>query len=198
MGLSPRGKRAYWEARYRREHGGAASPNWHGDEEDVVVWMNAMVLAEQDNVGPWDALLIAVKRRSARVRWCDSVAEHIMVRHRAELTPGHEDYDPERAGDPDVPPAEVRRWLAESRNEERLMTRAAKMAIDAGVADAMIRRVKFEGAKMADALVAGLDVLELTHEQRMKALGAMQDVISQFSAGPATGPGVIEGGTPDD
>jgi hypothetical protein len=139
-----------------------------------------MELATEDNVSPWDALLLAVKRRAARVRWCDGVAEHLMASHRARCMPDSDEYDPEYAAlrDPEVPPQEVRTWLTESRNEERIMTRAAKMAVDAGVADAMIKRVQREGQIMSDALMSALDALNLTQDQRLLALSKMHESLS--------------------
>jgi len=96
---------------------------------------------------------------------------------------------------PDVPNDTVRTWLIESRNEERLLTRAAKMAIDAGVADALVRRIELEGQLAVDALVAGLDVLDLPGEQRMLALSAMHDKLAggtgTFSVRPSI-EGVVE------
>jgi hypothetical protein len=160
----------------------------------VEIWMNTMNLADEENVSPWDALLIAVKRRSARVRWCDSVVQHIIDEHRKRCLL-------EGEGDPDVPPDDARKWLTESRNEERLMTRAAKMAVDAGVADAMIRRVEREGQLMADAMFAALDTLDLSHEQRMMALNKMQEIIAKTLPTPIADqsqPKIIEQAPPLD
>ena len=83
-----------------------------------------------------------------------------------------------------MPGAEVRVWLVESRNEERLLTRAAKMAIDAGVAKMMVERDQLAGRLLADALVAGLDKLNLTADQRMQALGEAQKVFLSAAGDP--------------
>jgi hypothetical protein len=158
--------------------------------------MQAMALGSEENVSPWDALLLAVKRRAARVRYCDEVAEHVVAAHKSKCDERSVDYDAEYAAvhDPDVPPREARDWLMESRNEERLMTRAAKMAVDAGVADAMIRRVEREGQLMMDAMLAALDVLGLTQDQRLMALEAMHTKIALSAPNPR----VIEGNVEPD
>jgi len=109
---------------------------------------------------------LAVRRRAARVQWVDNVITEIIKQHI--------DSD----GDPNIPPDEVKPWLMESRKEEQLMVRSAKLAIDAGVAEAVVRRLEMEGKVITDALVAGLDSLELTPEQRMTALSVMHNQLT--------------------
>lgn len=134
--------------------------------------MTVFDVAAELDITPWDALLIAVKRRAARVRWTDEmVAAAIAQQKHDELHDLDPDYPPDPAR-PFVPGEQALTWLAESRNEEKLLTRAAKAAIDAGVAEAIIRRVQMEGRLVTEALVAGLDALDLTADQRMAALDA--------------------------
>jgi hypothetical protein len=132
--------------------------------------MDAFNAAAEIEISPWDALLVAVRRRAARVRWVDSVIEEMVTQHKKEME--HEGID-----NP-LPPDGVRVWMEESRREERMFTRSAKMAVDAGVADAVVRRLELEGRLVTDALVAGLDVLPLTPEQRLRALTTMHNVLS--------------------
>lgn len=174
VALPKRSRRAYQEAHYRKIHG-EPSPAWQGSEYEVEVWMDAFNVAAQENVSPWDALLIAVKRRAARVAWVDNVISALMEQHKRECIETGE-------GDPNVPPDTVRKWMAESRNEERLMTRSAKMAVDAGVADALVRRWEIEGKLTTAALIAGLDSLDLTPDQRLKALSTMHNALAGDTA----------------
>lgn len=139
--------------------------------------------AAEVDMSPWDALTVAVRRRAARVQWVDHIIENIMKVHVAE------------GGSADVPPEAVRPWLAESRNEERLMTRAAKMAVDAGVADAVVRRLEMEGRIVTDAMIAGLDAIDLTVDQRLKVLSTMHSQLSGLPAAAAHP--VIEGTVTD-
>lgn len=134
----------------------------------------AFDLAEYEDVSPWDALLLAVKRRAARVRTVDGILDAAWDEHR-RLCAADPTY-----GNPDVPSDDVRKWLTESRNEERLLSRSAKMAVDAGVAKIMVERNQLEGKLIADVIVASLDVLDLTSEQRMRALTEAQ---RQLTAG---------------
>lgn len=135
------------------------------------------IASQEENVTPWDALLKSVRRRAARVTLVDSFLEAAWAQHRADCAA----HDGEPGWNPDVPGAEVRRWLTESRNEERLLARTSKMAIDAGVAKMLVERDRLEGRLLADALVAGLDILNLTAEQRMQALGAAQRALTAIA-----------------
>lgn len=190
--LPKRSRKAYVEALYRREHGGQRSPEWHGSEYEVMIWMSAFEISMDEDISPWDALLLAVKRRAARVRWDDQIIQEILNEHRAKCDPESERYNVEYSAthNPEIPPGEVRQWTAESRNEERIMTRAAKMAVDAGVADAVVRRIELEGRMVTDAMIAGLDVLNLSPDDRMRALTTMHGKLAGL---PADGPAEIEG-----
>lgn len=159
MAMSRSARRAYQEA-HRRRINGHPTEGWVGAESLVEVWCHVFEIAGESEITPWDALLLAVRRRARRVEWCDAMAQAALEIVRAE-----------RGADA-LPDDSVRAWLTESRNEERLMTRSAKMAIDAGVAEAVIRRLELEGRLVTETLVAGLDALELTPDQRMHALEA--------------------------
>lgn len=169
---------------------GVVSPTWElrpGSLGDLEVWMTAFDIANDADISPWDALLLAVKRRAARVRAVDRIIDTAWDDHRklCEADPGY--------GNPEVPNAEVRTWMIESRNEERLMTRAAKMAVDAGVAEAVVRRLELEGQLAVDALMAGLDALDLAPDARVRALSAMHSKLTQMSGSEAQPGLAIEG-----
>jgi hypothetical protein len=145
--------------------------------------MNAFDIATEENVSPWDALLLAVRRRAGRVRIIDRSINAAWDDHRRWC----QENDGAEGANPDVPNEIVRSLLVESRNEERLLTRAAKMAIDAGVAKMLVERDQVAGRVLADALVAGLDTLDLTTEQRMNALGEAQKVFLAADADELAG-----------
>jgi hypothetical protein len=148
---------------------------------DIEVWLMAMEIADSRNITPWDALLLAVRRRAARVQWVDAQVQAVLAKHNMDDTLTPEDKA--------IAPPEVLEWLEESRREEVLMIRSAKLAIDAGVAEAVVRRLELEGKLVTNALIAGLDSLELTPEQRMNALATMH---KQLMSGIDNG-NVIEG-----
>jgi hypothetical protein len=118
---------------------------------DEEVWRMARELADEHDVTPWDALLGVVRRRSARVAWVDE-----QLLHASE--------------DPTATRETIQSWLAESRREDTLLGRAAKAAIDAGVAERVVRNHELEGHLMATVLDAVLTQLNLDPDQRVLAL----------------------------
>jgi hypothetical protein len=195
--LSKSSRRAYYEVYYKRAHG-ESSPEWKqrpGSQVELEIWMDAFDIAAEENVSPWDALLQSVRRRAARVIVIDRIIQAAWDQHRGLCEQAEEG----SRLDPNVPPEEVCIWMGESRNEERLLTRASKMAIDAGVAKMLIERDQLEGRLLADALVAGLDALDLTTEQRMTALGEAQKTLTAIAGiDEVVGPSAIPGVQTDD
>jgi hypothetical protein len=122
-----------------------------------------MELAKIEGIGPHEALLKLVSASMGRAAYMDMVLEAALARHVAD------------GGDPMEPPASMRPWLKESRAERSTAGRMAKAAVDAGVMEALGRRLDMEGGLVADALTAALDALGLPPEERMKALGAAQE-----------------------
>lgn len=122
----------------------------------------AQEIAAERNITPHEALLDLVRTATARAAWVDGVIAQQMRDHV------------DAGGDPLKPPSEVKSWLGQSRLERKLAATTAKQAVDAGVMVALERRLDLEGELVAAALSAALDVLDLDHEQRVRALGAAQ------------------------
>jgi hypothetical protein len=122
----------------------------------------AQELAAERNVTPHEALLGLVRTASSRAAWTDTVIVNAMREHV------------EAGGDPLKPPDGMLPWLRQSREERKLAATTAKQAVDAGVMVALERRLDLEGELVATALGAALDSLELSHDQRVAALGAAQ------------------------
>lgn len=133
----------------------------------------AQELAAERNVTPHEALLGLVRTASSRAAWTDTVIVNAMREHV------------EAGGDPLKPPDEVLPWLRQSREERKLAATTAKQAVDAGVMVALERRLDLEGELVATALSAALDSLELSHEQRVAALGAAQQHLLGAGEDPA-------------
>jgi hypothetical protein len=146
-------------------HFGYGSCEVHGGRWPQVedAWRQAMELAKSEGTGPIDALLKLVSVSMSRAAYVDLVLEEKLRRHV------------EDGGDPLDPPASMKPWLKESRQERLTAGRLAKAAVDGGVMEALTRRLDMEGGLVADALTAALDSLELEPAQRMKALGAAQE-----------------------
>lgn len=117
----------------------------------------ALEVARELNVSPWEALLLAVRRAAGRVAWVDE-----------QLTLSTRENDGESGA------REVLRWLAESRKERALLARTAKAAVDAGVAERLVRQVELEGRVVAEVLGHVLDRLQLDPDQRVLAFEEAQ------------------------
>jgi hypothetical protein len=122
----------------------------------------AQELAAERNITPHEALLGLVRTATGRAAYVDTI---ITERLREHVDAG---------GNPLDPPPELLPWLRQSREERKVAATTAKQAVDAGVMVALERRLDLEGELVASALGAALDVLELTHEQRVAALEAAQ------------------------
>lgn len=130
-----------------------------------------MEVARELDVSPWEALLKATRLAAGRVAWVDvKLAEAVAASD----------------GEPGSPA--VRRWLDESRRERTLMARTAKAAVDAGVAERLVRQVELEGRLVAEVLGRTLDALELTAEQRQTAFATAHRELLQLEAADGEGP----------
>lgn len=125
-----------------------------------------MRIAGELDVGPWEALGLAVRLAAHRVAWTEQQAERALQ---------------DAAGRADDP--RVLRWLAESRRERALMARTAKSAVDAGVAERLVRQLELEGRLVADAVGHALDALGLDQEQRALAFSVAHRALLEPSAG---------------
>jgi hypothetical protein len=127
-----------------------------------------MRIADEEQISPWDALLRATRLAANRVSWVDQQLAGAIA-----------------ANDGDEAVPVVRGWLKESRNERNLLARTAKAAIDAGVAERLVRQVELEGKLVAEVLGRTLDALELTAEQRQQAFAVAHRELLQLEAGDA-------------
>jgi hypothetical protein len=120
-------------------------------------------LAKINNISPTEAMMSLVRTAMGRAAYMDMILERALKEHI------------DSGGDPLNPPDELKPWLKESRQERMLAARTAKAAVDAGVMEALGRRLEMEGGLVADAVTAAMDVLGLPLEDRMRALGAAQE-----------------------
>lgn len=151
-------------------HAGFGPCAAHGSSSQHRAWELALDVARELDVSPWDALLLSTRRAAGRVAWVDQQLD--------EAT---------RANDGDVDTPAVRRWLKESRLERALLARTAKAAVDAGVAERLVRQVELEGRIVAEALGRALDALELTAEQRQAAYAVAHRELLQLESGDVGG-----------
>lgn len=142
----------------------------------------AREIAGEQKITPQEALLGLVRTAAARAAWTDTIIVAKLRRHVAG------------GGDPDDPPPELVPWLRLSRDERVVAMRTSKAAVDAGVMQALERRLDMEGEVVADALGAVLDVLDLDHDQRVHALGVAQAALAgePLPEAPASAAAVVE------
>lgn len=145
----------------------------------------AIEVADQLNVSPWDALLLEVRRSAGRCAWLDARLAAVVRRddERREVERVLDDRDAGQEDDGGLPRG-AGSLLKESRNERRHLAVVAKAAIDAGVAERLVRQVELEGQLVAAAIVAGLDALALEPEQRARALAAAHTRLNELEAAP--------------
>lgn len=149
------------------KHPGLGTCFWHKGAQRHVeeAWTMAQELASEHHITPHEALLNLVRTATGRAAWIDGVVAAHMQEHVAE------------GGDPFHPPASLNPWLAQSRLERKLAATTAKQAVDAGVMVALERRIDLDGELVAHVLGGVLDKLDLSHEERMNALGTAQQLL---------------------
>lgn len=130
-----------------------------------------MEAAEELDVTPHEALLGFVRQAAGRAAYVDLIIQDQLRKHVDD------------GGDALDPPESIEKWLRHSRMERGLAAKTAKAAVDAGVMVALERRLDLEGSLVADALTAALDVLGLSPDQRMTAMGAAQQRLLAIGPG---------------
>lgn len=151
-------------------HAGYGPCAAHGSSGQHRAWELALDVARELDVSPWDALLLSTRLAAGRVAWVDQ--------QLVEAT---------RAADGDQGAPAVRAWLKESRLERTLLARTAKAAVDAGVAERLVRQVELEGRLVAEVLGRTLDALELTAEQRQVAFATAHRELLQLESSEVEG-----------
>lgn len=102
-------------------------------------------MTRERDISPWEGLLEAVRRAG----WKVTHAEQMLALAEAENDGALE---PTRA---------IAYWRAESRDERRHLARVSKAAIDAGVAEQLVRAAQLEAATMVAVFERTLGALGL-------------------------------------
>lgn len=127
------------------EHEGYGPCHTHeGGRRGARAWRWAMTLARQLDVSPWDALLAAVRISAWKVASYELRLAEVEAQHGADaLKPGELGHA----------------WVDMSLQERRHLARVAKAAVDAGVAERLIRQVELESQVIVRVLGRTLDDL---------------------------------------
>ena len=164
-------------------HPGFGTCSTHGGNKPRIqaAWRKAMTISDVLNVSPWDALLQEVQLSSGRIAWIDKqLVDAVAAEEERRVVAEMEDPGAPRSTGLG---AGVKELMVESRAERRHRATVSKAAIDAGVAERVVRVVEQEGAIVATAIVAALDALSfLTVEQRTIAVAAAHSSLLALSA----------------
>jgi len=143
------------------------------------------------DVGPADALLQEIQRTAGHVAW---LGNEIARMERDELTWGlyEENVEPDIENkDGDIITTQVTgKWKADShilykmyRDERKHLVTAAKMALDAGVNERIVRMYEQVGDVFVGMIDRILDRLQLTDEQRVMVPGIVTAELTALTNG---------------
>lgn len=144
-------------AGWRTQHRGAGPCLGHERRRGrgTGAWIVAHAFARALEVTPWEGLLWAVRIAAGRVAFCE-----------AKLSTADDDEDLEPGG-------RLIHWVKQAELWHDKLARVSKLAVDAGVAERLVRQVELEAALMLRATTLTLDELGLDEDQRSRALGIM-------------------------
>lgn len=137
-------------------------------ERAAGAWMMAHVIAKALDISPWEALLLAVKRAAAWSAFYEMKLSQVEAGDDDALRPGGAAYD----------------WVLAAERVTDKMARYAKMAVDAGVAAAMVAQARNEGETIARVLNSALGAAELDAEQETKIRQALRAALLELDASP--------------
>lgn len=127
----------------------------------------AIAYAEELQVTPWEALLSQVRLLANQVEWLRiRVIDAEKDKGEAAIRPGGDSWDLV--------------VLLEARGER--LAKTAKMAIDAGVAERLVKQIELEAEAMFRAAVAGLDAAGIEGALREKMLAGMAGKMLEIEA----------------
>jgi hypothetical protein len=127
-------------------------------------WIVAHGFARALEVTPWEALLWAVKLSAGKIAWMEQ-----------KLSTADVDEDLE-------PNGRLHWWVRESANERDKLARVSKLAIDAGVAERLVRQLELEAQLMVRAANRTFDALGMSESQRQHALAIMSQAMLELEA----------------
>lgn len=170
--LAAGGKRCHRPAGQSTPHEGIGLCLQHGGHYGRGLAQGAVLMAimfaDEMKTTPWEALLSQVRLLANQVQWLRVRVENAEREFGATaLKPGGEGWD----------------WvcLLESRGDR--LAKVAKMAIDAGVAERLVRQVELEAEHMVTAAIAMMDKLEIYGQKRDEALETLGKKLMELEAG---------------
>lgn len=145
---------------------------WRHDtplERSVGAWTVAHAMARIEDITPWEALLLAVKRAAAWAAFYESKV--------GEAT------DDEQLR----PQGELHDWVVALERVNDKLARYSKMAVDAGVAAMLVARARTEGETIARVLNEAIGAAELDDEQETRLRAALRRALLEVESIPLAG-----------
>lgn len=157
------------------EHEGVGRCARHGGNTEAGrregAWVVAHGFARSLDVTPWEGLLTAVKIAAGRVAWIEGKLAGAQVDR--QLEPVNNESTSEAGRDEDHQGTNLAYWVKQAEVWHDRLARVSKLAIDAGVAERLVRQLELEAQLMLRATHLTLDELGLDVETRERALGIM-------------------------
>jgi hypothetical protein len=154
---------------YCSRHGGSTP---EGIRE--AAWVVAHGFATALDVTPWEGLLWAVRIAAGRVAFCEQKLGTAWSDR--QLEPESTSYGAAgRLGEDESGGAgqNLNYWVKQAELWHTKLAQVSKLAIDAGVAERLVRQLELEAQLMLRATKLTLDELGLSDEDRARALGIM-------------------------
>ena len=136
-------------------HLGVGACSRHERSSGTGAWIVAHGFARQLDVTPWEGLLTAVRIAAGRVAFIE-----------AKLGTAEGDWELEVNG-------RLWHWVLQSVLWHDKLAKISKLAIDAGVAERLVRQLELEAQLMLRATSLTFDELGLDPDTRQRALGIM-------------------------
>lgn len=200
-----KGRRCHRPAGDGTAHYGAGPCAAHDGNRPAERALGAMLMghafAEQLDVDPWEALLMAVRISAGKVAYIESVLS--TARSDAELEGRPDGQLPAGEGlrSPDTGAAlpdesgfrDLSWWVTKGEWWHGQMARCAKMAVDAGIQAYLAERVEGDALAVARVLERVVGELELSDEQEDRVRSAMREELLRLGGGS----GLVEGAVVD-
>jgi hypothetical protein len=157
------------------EHPGVGRCSSHGGDTPEGrregAWIVAHAFALALDVTPWEGLLTAVRIAAGRVAYIEAKLATAEVDR--QLEPPKDNAISEAGRVQDQQGTNMHHWVKQAEYWTDRLAKVSKMAIDAGVAERMVRQLELEAQLMLRATNLTLDELGLDEEQRQRALVIM-------------------------
>jgi hypothetical protein len=157
------------------DHPSAGRCSRHGGNTEAGAregaWIMAHAFARELNVTPWEGLLLAVRIAAGRVAFCEHKLASAEVDR--QLEPPVDNAISEAGRTFDLGGTNLHHWVKQAEYWHDRLARVSKLAIDAGVAERLVRQLELEAEMMLRATNLTLDELGLSDEDRQRALGIM-------------------------